>query len=126
MACANTIQSPGRSSHQKRNGGRELRRVMTPEERILWERLRSGRLRGLKFRHQQVIAGFIVDFYCDACRLAVELDGNMHAHQRDYDAERDATLAAHGIRVFRIPNREVYDQPGSVLARILAACEHSC
>lgn len=110
---------------EKKRQARELRTDMTPEERTLWEHLRGRRLSGLKFRRQQVMAGFIVDFYCDACRLAVELDGDIHANQHDYDAERDAILTAHGITVLRIPNQEVHDQLQSVLARILAACELS-
>ena len=53
----------------------ELRQDMTPTEKILWAQLRTNRLDGLHFRRQQVIAGFIVDFYCHAAGLAVELDG---------------------------------------------------
>ena len=54
---------------------KQLRREMTPAERALWMLLRRNALDGFHFRRQQVIEGFIVDFYCDAAKLAIELDG---------------------------------------------------
>jgi very-short-patch-repair endonuclease len=51
---------------------------------------------GVQFRRQQVIDGFIVDFYCHAARLVVELDGTVHERRIEYDVERDQTLAARG------------------------------
>ncbi len=101
---------------------KELRRRMTKEESILWQRLRANRLEGFHFRRQQVIDGFIVDFYCHAAALVVEVDGEIHRRQTEYDAERDRHLSARGLRVLRITNQEVRrDLPG-VLARIGAAC----
>lgn len=73
---------------------KELRRDMTPEERVLWQELRLLRQRGYAFRRQQVIAGFIVDFYCHNAALVVEVDGGIHDQQQEYDAERDAKIAA--------------------------------
>ena len=63
---------------------------------------------GLRFRRQQPIAGFIVDFYCPSLRLAIELDGAVHntAKQARWDAERDASLERRGIRVVRIRNED--------------------
>lgn len=107
----------------KKARARELRQRMTLEERILWGRLRDRRLRGHHFRRQQVIAGFIVDFYCDAARLAIELDGDIHAQQAEYDAARDEVLAAHEIRILRIANDDIHRNLTLVLARIVAACE---
>ena len=57
---------------------KELRKEMTPAEKILWGQLRGRRLRGLHFRRQQVIEGFIVDFYCHAAGIVVEVDGPIH------------------------------------------------
>ena len=57
---------------------KELRRQMTPEENILWQYLRANRLHGLHFRRQQIIDGFIADFYCHASRLVIEVDGKIH------------------------------------------------
>ena len=52
---------------------KHLRREMTPDERLFWNEVRNNRCGGLHFRRQQVILGFIVDFYCDAARPAIEL-----------------------------------------------------
>lgn len=84
---------------------RESRRTMTPQERLLWYALRRNKRPGLHFRRQQVIAGFIVDFYCHSAALAVELDGAYHDARSDYDAERDKLLSTMGIRVLRIENK---------------------
>ena len=106
----------------KAGRARELRRQMTEEEQILWQHLRANRLDGWHFRRQQVIAGFIVDFYCHAASLVVELDGPIHANQVEYDSERDRVLAEKGLRVLRFPNRQVHENLEDVLQRILQAC----
>jgi very-short-patch-repair endonuclease len=103
---------------------RELRGQMTQAERCLWEYLRGNRLSGWHFRLQQLIAGFIVDFYCHAANLAVELDGAVHETQTDYDAERDRALAENGVRVLRIQNQELVQDSKNILAMILQACEN--
>ncbi len=104
---------------------RELRRCMTPEECLVWEHLRGHRLDGLHFRRQQVIDGFIVDFYCHALGLIVELDGGVHQRQASYDAERDRILARRGLRVLRIPNQHVTADIEAVLRRIAAAAREA-
>ena len=101
---------------------KELRKNLTPEERILWQRLRANRLDGWHFRRQQVIDGFIVDFYCHKAGLVVELDGPIHDGQVDYDIERDNALETRGLRVLRIRNKEVHQDLERVLARILEVC----
>ena len=101
---------------------KELRRQMTEEEQILWQHLRANRLDGWHFRRQQVIAGFIVDFYCHAASLVVELDGPIHASQVEVDTERDRVLAEKGMRVLRFQNRQVHENLEDVLQRILQAC----
>jgi very-short-patch-repair endonuclease len=102
---------------------RQLRRRMTLEESILWEALRANRLDGFHFRRQQIIDGFIVDFYCHVAGLVVELDGGIHLQQRDYDEERDQVLSARSLRILRIPDEEVRQNLKSVLARIASACQ---
>ena len=97
---------------------RELRRHMTAEERVLWQHVRRNALNGLHFRRQQVIDGFIVDFYCHARGLVVELDGGVHDAQSDADVERDQVLAARGLRVLRVTNDEVRNNLRGVMARI--------
>ncbi|MBI3742955.1 MAG: endonuclease domain-containing protein [Chloroflexi bacterium] len=96
-----------RVDHVKQERAQALRHEMTPAESVLWEQLRKNRLDGLHFRRQQVIEGFIVDFYCDTAALAVELDGEVHGNQQDYDRERDAVLNGKGIKVLRFANAQV-------------------
>lgn len=68
----------GRQALEKQMLARRMRREMTPGEWCLWQRLRANRFCGLHFRRQQVIDGFIADFYCHAARLVVEADGDVH------------------------------------------------
>ena len=87
----------------------QMRHNATPAERYAWSLLRGRAVLGLKFRRQHVLHGFIVDFYCAAERLVLELEGNVHdaSDRRAYDAARTAFLEAAGYRVVRIRNREV-------------------
>ncbi len=100
-----------------------LRRAMTPAEARLWLKLKSNRLNGLHFRRQQVIRGFIVDFYCHACRLVVEVDGDVHDGQQEYDAERDQVLTQLGLRVLRFRNERVLGDITGVVNEIWAVAE---
>lgn len=101
---------------------KELRHQMTQEEKILWQHLRGNRLNCLHFRRQQIIDGFLADFYCHAARLVIEVDGEIHQQQTEYDAERDRVLLARGLRLLRIKNGEVRQNLDRVLARISTAC----
>ena len=101
---------------------RELRRNMTPSEKILWEKLRHNHLNGLQFRRQQIIDGYIVDFYCHSKSLVVEIDGDIHDLQKDYDEERDNHLKARGFYVLRISNDDVKQNLELVIQKILVAC----
>ncbi len=94
-------------SRRKGNMARELRKTPTPAEATAWNLLRGRRCMGLKFRRQQVIAGFIVDFYCAELRLALELDGPVHDEQQQHDAARDRLLSEHGVRVVRVKNEDL-------------------
>jgi len=91
---------------EKIQRARTLRSQMTPAEKVLWQELRGNKL-GSHFRRQQVIAGFIVDFYCHTAGLVIELDGDIHREQQEYDAERDKILEGMGLRVIRFRNDEV-------------------
>ena len=99
---------------------RELRRHMTPAEEKLWEYLKHAPYR---FLRQRPIDHFIVDFYCPALRLVIEVDGEQHYTEEGkvYDAERDAILQGYGLRVVRFRNEEVLHQFESVCRRIEAA-----
>lgn len=106
---------------EKRELARQFRRNMTPAESLLWKRLHAGRLCHAWFRRQHVIAGYIVDFYCHSARLAVEVDGPIHAHQAREDARREEALAAFGARVIRFSNDAVMNDMAGVLRAIAAA-----
>jgi very-short-patch-repair endonuclease len=87
---------------EKLHRAKELRRDMTPVERILWSEVRANKL-GVHFRRQQVIAGFIVDFYCHKAALVVELDGDIHVLQQDEDTRREKALRKLGLRTCAEP-----------------------
>ena len=107
----------------KAQRARELRREMTPEEALLWQRLRRNQLGGWHFRRQQVIDGFIVDCYCHAAGVVVEVDGPSHQEQADADRERDAVMSGRGIVILRLSNEEVRGDPEAALTRIRQVCE---
>ena len=108
---------------------RSFRRAMSLPEVLLWQALRRGQLDGLLFRRQHPVESYVLDFYCPVARLAVEVDGSAHdgAVQAAHDTRRDLWLADHGIRVMRIPAREVLSIEGrhDVLATIAAAAASS-
>ena len=87
---------------EKQQRAKELRRDMTPAEKILWEELRANRL-GVHFRRQQVIAGFIVDFYCHKAALVVEVDGDIHDLQQEEDTRQEKALHELGLKTCAEP-----------------------
>ena len=98
---------PGQTvTKEKLQRAKELRREMIPTEKILWQELRANKL-GVHFRRQQVIAGFIVDFYCHKAALVIEVDGDIHDLQQEEDARREKVLREMGLRVVRFRNEEV-------------------
>ena len=96
---------------------RELRRDQTSAEDLLWKLLRNRQLFGIKFRRQHPVQPYVLDFYCEAAKLAVELDGGQHNADsgRRYDERRTRFLAAQGIRVIRFWNTDVLQETEGVL-----------
>jgi very-short-patch-repair endonuclease len=92
--------------------------AVTPAEKILWQELRANKL-GVHFRRQQVIAGFIVDFYCHKAALVVEVDGDIHDLQQDEDARREKVLSEMGLRIVRFGNDEVVRKLSAVVGKIM-------
>jgi len=78
---------------------------MTDAERLLWNRVRANQL-GIKFRRQQPLENYVVDFICCEKKLIVELDGGQH-FENDKDVQRDNFLKARGYKVLRFWNNEV-------------------
>ena len=107
---------------------RSLRRVMTPPETRLWNRLRAKRLGGLKFRRQHPIGPFILDFYCAEAKLAVEVDGRIHddPDRLDHDRRRTAWLQRQEIRVVRLAAESVRTELDGVLAFIARVARERC
>ena len=103
-----------------KENSRKLRSNMTDAGQILWQRLRRKQIHGVQFYRQKPLLTFIVDFYCPSAKLVVELDGGQHfenEHQAK-DGERDALLAALGLRVLRFDNRQALLETDAVLGVI--------
>jgi len=109
-------------TEEKRQFARHLRREMTPQERKLWQVVRGRKLAGFKFRRQQVIDGYLADFYCPEVGVVLELDGAVHDDQAEYDAHRDRVIACRRIVVVRVPNRRIDNEFEQVLTEIEAVC----
>jgi very-short-patch-repair endonuclease len=99
---------------------RNLRKVLTNAEELLWQELRNRKLQGLKFRRQHPISHYIADFYCAEKQLVIEVDGSIHNSKeaKEYDEARTRDLASMGIHVLRFTNDEVEKGIPSVLDRI--------
>jgi very-short-patch-repair endonuclease len=99
---------------------------MTAAERKLWSLVRRNQL-GFHFRRQAPLGPFIVDFYCPAARLVIELDGIHHdlRDERDYDKLREEDLKARGLKVVRFKNNQILSDVANVVAEIQAHIERS-
>lgn len=97
---------------------RQFRKEPTKSETILWQALRGKKLDGIKFRRQQPIGIFIVDFYNSVYRLVVEVDGSVHNDQVEVDKARQGILEQLGLSVLRIKAEEVEKNLPFVLKKI--------
>lgn len=97
---------------------RSLRRNQTEAEKALWHQLRDRRFRGLKFRRQFEIEGYIADFACLERGLIIEVDGGQHAESEKRDALRTEFLEGKSFMVLRFWNNEVLKNMEGVLLRI--------
>jgi very-short-patch-repair endonuclease len=92
-----------------------LRDNMTKYEKLLWEKLKQKQICGLRFRRQHPIVFFIVDFYCHDARLVIEIDGDIHSQQREYDDGRSAEIEKFSIKVIRFSNSEIENNISDVI-----------
>jgi very-short-patch-repair endonuclease len=99
---------------------RRLRRDMTDAERALWRLLRDRRMDGWRFRRQEPIDRYIVDFVCFEARLVIEVDGGQH-YESESDRTRDAYLQSQGFRVLRLWNTDVLGNRDGVYRTIMTA-----
>jgi very-short-patch-repair endonuclease len=102
---------------------RAMRAMPTAAEAALWQALRDRRLSGWKFRRQHVIGGYVVDFYCPALGLVIEVDGSVHDGRRAQDRQRDQDLTALGVQVLRLRNADVLERLESVAASLTLRCQ---
>jgi very-short-patch-repair endonuclease len=102
---------------------RELRKNMTDAERRVWMRIRTKQLKGFQFYRQKNIGNYIVDFYCPAAKLIIEIDGGQHYSEDGFrkDKDRDSCLTSLGLTVLRFTDRQVFETIDGVLETI---CEH--
>jgi very-short-patch-repair endonuclease len=111
---SDTYNTKNRKSLRKK-----LRNSTTSAEAILWTCLKGKQVFGKKFRRQERIGRYIVDFYCPSCRLVIELDGEPHfGPLQDYDVERTKYLERLGLTVIRFENQSVHDDIEFVLETI--------
>ena len=100
---------------------REMRKRMPDAEVLLWKLLRNRSIAGAKFRRQHPVGRYILDFYCDEKKLAIELDGSQHVNQSEYDQQRDVFLNTLGIRVLRFWNNQMLLETEAILEVIYLA-----
>jgi very-short-patch-repair endonuclease len=116
MSLKNIITNQ-KVTKEKLQRAKELRHEMTPSEKMLWKEIHANKL-GVHFRRQQIIAGFIVDFYCHKAALVVEVDGDIHDLQREEDAQREGVLSEMGLKIVRFRNDEILNNLLIVVKRI--------
>jgi very-short-patch-repair endonuclease len=118
---AELSKSPDRNAVVLR--ARALRRQPTLPEGLLWRELRK-RPGGFKFRRQHPLGWYVVDFYCPAAGLVIEVDGQSHSmgNRAQEDAVRDRWIRQQGLRVIRFPAADVMNDVQSVVTAITLAC----
>src|SRR4051812_44957072 len=102
-----------------RHFAKRMRSQPTEAEAALWRRLRAGRLLGFKFKRQQPLGSYVVDFVCFEQKLVIEVDGGQHDDAGD--APRTHWLESQGFHVLRFWNDEVFERENDVLESITVA-----
>ena len=115
----NRIYKKPRKPKYVTNLARELRKASTEAEESLWEVIRGRKLKGLKFRRQTPFGRYILDFYCDEKKLAIEIDGSSHEGKQEYDDNRDKLLKASNVNIIRFTNKDILNDIESVLEQIV-------
>ena len=118
MAWPQEIVTKQKVSTPKLTRAKKFRHDMTAAEAMLWSELRDRKV-GVHFRRQQVIAGYIVDFYAHSYALVIEVDGSVHDAQVDADEKRTNALEKLGLTILRFTNDEVLEDLPAVLKRVI-------
>jgi very-short-patch-repair endonuclease len=108
-------RTPGKTDRE-----RKLRRDATDVENLLWRKLRNAQIEGASFRRQHTAGRYVLDFYCPALQLGVELDGGQHAHEIERDRKRDQWLTERGVTVLRFWNSDLTENLTGVIGTIAA------
>ncbi|NEP16346.1 MAG: DUF559 domain-containing protein [Leptolyngbya sp. SIO4C1] len=110
------------NKHCEKAKRQRLRNQMPKAEIILWSRLRRRQIAGVKFRRQYSVDRFVLDFYCPALKLAIEVDGPTHdgAAAQAYDQRRQQFIEGFGLQFLRFTNRQVYQDLDAVVETILS------
>jgi very-short-patch-repair endonuclease len=108
------------ASQETAGFARQLRKRMTPYEKILWQRLRGKNILGVKFRRQHPIGFYFADFYCHEISLVIEVDGKIHQKKdkKEHDENRSAEMNRLGIKVLRFTNEEIKHHIEQVMHKI--------
>jgi very-short-patch-repair endonuclease len=103
------------------SNARVLRNNMTRAEIILWSRLREKKINGYKFRRQQPVFDYIVDFYCHELKFIIEVDGEIHSlpEKTNYNSKRDKILKINGYHIIRLTNLEIETELDSTINKII-------
>lgn len=104
-----------------KNFAKSLRKRPTDAERILWKHLKAKKLKGLKFRRQEPIGKYIVDFVCYEKGIIIEVDGGQHSIDKERDHERDIWFRDEGFKVIRFWNNDVLSNTEGVLTAIMTS-----
>lgn len=97
---------------------RYLRRNESKAEALFWTAVRNRQFMNLKFKRQVPIDKYFADFVCEEKKIVIELDDPTHDQKMEKDAERTRILEAHGFRVIRFANEEIYEDLDAVLAEL--------
>ncbi|MCX6792533.1 MAG: endonuclease domain-containing protein [Candidatus Falkowbacteria bacterium] len=99
---------------------REFRSNPTKAESIMWQILKDEYLLNYKFRRQYVIAGYILDFYCQSLKLGIEVDGGIHNIPKNMNADikRQQIIKQYGVEIIRITNEEIISTPILVFQKL--------
>ena len=104
---------------------RDLRQNMPKAEVLLWQRLRSKQINGLRFRRQFSVGNYVLDFYCPSAKLGIELDGETHFTEDGikHDEVRSRVISEHGIELVRFTNTDIYKNLEGVVTQIALMVE---
>ena len=114
----NRLEVPGSLKQKMLEAARDFRKSPTPSEALLWQALRGKQLNHIKFRRQQPIGPFVVDFYAPSARLVIEIDGAVHQQQPEADQTRQRVLESLDLNILRFSAGQVERDIDSVLSAI--------